>query len=71
MRKTWNFFVGSLAAIATAAVACAPASAQQPRKPNIFMIWGDDIGGFNISAYDQGVVDYRYRPIGPLLEFQR
>jgi len=21
-------------------------------KPNILVIWGDDIGGFNISAYN-------------------
>jgi len=29
------------------------------RKPNILIIWGDDIGGFNISAYNQGVMGYR------------
>jgi len=28
-------------------------------KPNILVIWGDDIGGFNISAYNQGVMGYR------------
>jgi arylsulfatase A-like enzyme len=28
-------------------------------KPNILIIWGDDIGGFNISAYNQGVMGYR------------
>jgi arylsulfatase len=31
----------------------------QPRKPNILIIWGDDIGGFNISAYNQGVMGYK------------
>jgi arylsulfatase A-like enzyme len=31
----------------------------QARKPNILVIWGDDIGGFNISAYNQGVMGYR------------
>jgi arylsulfatase A-like enzyme len=35
------------------------AHAQQARKPNILIIWGDDIGGFNISAYNQGVMGYR------------
>ncbi len=31
----------------------------QARKPNILVIWGDDIGGFNISAYNQGMMGYR------------
>src|SRR5690349_24205024 len=29
------------------------------RKPNILIIWGDDIGWFNISAYNQGIMGYR------------
>jgi arylsulfatase A-like enzyme len=37
------------------AAQAAPPSA----KPNILVIWGDDIGGFNISAYNQGVMGYR------------
>jgi len=36
----------ALALTATAGWAQAPA-----RKPNILVIWGDDIGQFNISAY--------------------
>jgi len=40
--------------MATGAFAQAPA-----RKPNILVIWGDDIGGFNISAYNHGVMGYR------------
>ena len=28
-------------------------------KPNILVIWGDDIGGFNISAYNRGMMGYR------------
>lgn len=28
-------------------------------KPNILIIWGDDIGGFNISAENQGRMGYR------------
>jgi len=34
------------------------ASAQQ-KKPNILVIWGDDIGQSNISAYSMGVMGYR------------
>jgi len=29
------------------------------KKPNILIIWGDDIGGFNISAYNMGMMGYR------------
>jgi arylsulfatase len=28
-------------------------------KPNILVIWGDDIGGFNISANNQGMMGYK------------
>ncbi len=37
----------------------APVQAQAADKPNILIIWGDDIGGFNISAYNQGLMGYR------------
>ena len=30
-----------------------------PRKPNILVIWGDDIGQSNISAYSKGMMGYR------------
>jgi hypothetical protein len=36
-----------------------PAQAQEARKPNILVIWGDDIGWYNISAYNLGVMGYR------------
>jgi arylsulfatase len=40
-----------------------PAQAQQPapsgRRPNILVIFGDDIGQTNISAYSFGVMGYR------------
>jgi arylsulfatase len=35
------------------------AQAQAQTKPNILVIWGDDIGGFNISAYNQGMMGYK------------
>ena len=34
-----------------------PAIAQD--KPNILIIWGDDIGQYNISAYNMGVMGYK------------
>ena len=30
-----------------------------PRKPNVLVIWGDDIGQFNVSAYNMGMMGYR------------
>jgi hypothetical protein len=32
-----------------------PASAAQ-KKPNILVLWGDDIGRFNISTYNGGTI---------------
>ncbi|MEH6581515.1 MAG: arylsulfatase [Halioglobus sp.] len=34
-------------------------SALAADKPNILIIWGDDIGPFNISAYNMGIMGYR------------
>jgi arylsulfatase A-like enzyme len=31
----------------------------QSAKPNFLFIWGDDIGPFNISAYNRGVMGYK------------
>jgi arylsulfatase len=47
------------AALFAALVTFGSAAQAQARKPNILVIWGDDIGGFNISAYNQGVMGYR------------
>jgi hypothetical protein len=42
-----------------AAVICADVASAEERKPNILVIWGDDIGQFNISAYNRGMMGYR------------
>jgi arylsulfatase len=31
----------------------------QTKKPNILILWGDDIGWFNISAYNHGIMGYK------------
>jgi arylsulfatase len=36
-----------------------PGVAQQQQKPNIVIIWGDDIGQSNISAYSRGMMGYQ------------
>jgi len=38
-------------------LAATPAMAQ--KKPNILIIWGDDIGQFNVSAYNMGMMGYK------------
>ncbi len=37
----------------------APVLAQDAKKPNILILWGDDIGEYNISAYNLGMMGYR------------
>ena len=50
----------SLVAVLFAICVTAPAVAQtKQKKPNILVIWGDDIGIHNISAYNLGVMGYR------------
>jgi arylsulfatase len=54
---------GLLSTAQTASAQAQPrTSAQAPtggQRPNILVIWGDDIGQFNISAYNQGMMGYR------------
>jgi hypothetical protein len=57
MKNTRSLRFGMLALFAAVMVAGAPASAQQ-QKPNIIIIWGDDIGQSNISAYSRGLMGY-------------
>ncbi len=50
-------FVGILS-MALAAMLAAPAFAEE-KQPNILVIWGDDIGQSNVSAYTHGMVGYK------------
>jgi arylsulfatase A-like enzyme len=47
-----------LATMAMMIGAVAPARAAD-KKPNILVIWGDDIGYWNVSAYNQGMMGYK------------
>jgi arylsulfatase len=49
------------AALLAAALSATPAAAQQPAaqaKPNVLVIWGDDIGTWNISHNNRGMMGY-------------
>jgi arylsulfatase len=50
---------GQLLALATRKEAVAAEAAQAGRKPNILVIFGDDIGQSNVSAYTMGLMGYR------------
>jgi len=54
--------VAASAVSVSSAIKVVQAQAQQPaqsgRKPNILVIWGDDIGIANISAYSNGLMGY-------------
>ena len=52
----WAAFVALLASFVLVSGASAQA---QDKKPNILIIWGDDIGQSNISAYSHGVMGYK------------
>jgi arylsulfatase len=41
------------------AQAADPPAAKGAKKPNIVVIWGDDIGYWNVSAYNQGMMGYK------------
>ena len=53
--------LGWLAVVAALFACAAPVQAQpksKPKPPNILVIWGDDIGWQNVSAYGMGTMGY-------------
>src|SRR5271168_2270377 len=55
-----RWFLGLTAGLVLALGVITPTLAQAPaKKPNILIIWGDDIGYWNVSAYNQGMMGYR------------
>ena len=49
----------ALAAKADTKTAVATPAESQQQKPNIVIIWGDDIGQTNVSAYSKGMMGYK------------
>jgi arylsulfatase A-like enzyme len=68
-RATWSYdmklkvlLTSATALLAVGLIATPPAAAQTPapaRTPNIVVIMGDDIGWFNVGAYNQGIMSGR------------
>jgi len=50
----WSLLMASVALFAAFATAQAA-----DKKPNFLILWGDDIGWFNISAYNMGMMGYK------------
>ncbi len=50
----FQLFIGLLIGLFAATSALA-----QAKKPNILIIWGDDIGQFNVGAYNMGMMGYK------------
>ena len=44
---------------------------QSQKKPNILIIWGDDIGWSNVSAYNLGIMGSAHTPQMPQPEVLR
>ena len=59
MRNLWNnakYWCGGFVLVA---LMTSTSFAADEKKPNILIIWGDDIGYWNISAYNQGMMGYK------------
>jgi arylsulfatase len=57
-KNRWFAGLAVVALVCAAMVAASPAGAAD-KKPNIVIIWGDDIGQSNISAYSHGLMGYQ------------
>ncbi len=64
MVRAMRIIVGALFVLTLGTVA----SARAQDSPNILIIWGDDIGWFNVSAYNDGMMGYRTPNIDRIAE---
>jgi arylsulfatase A-like enzyme len=61
MQRRTSIAIGTiaLAAVLGDVASAAAQGTAAGRKPNILVMWGDDIGVHNISAYSNGIMGYR------------
>ena len=55
---SWKMFTVTVMAVLGLCLA-SPAVYAAKGKPNIVVIWGDDVGYWNVSAYNQGMMGYQ------------
>jgi arylsulfatase A-like enzyme len=55
---SWKTFTVAVVAVLGLCIVCPIAFAAKD-KPNILVIWGDDVGYWNVSAYNQGMMGYQ------------
>ena len=58
VKDLWFAGLAAAALVCAVLIAATPAAAAD-KKPNIVIIWGDDIGQSNISAYSHGLMGYK------------
>lgn len=58
MKKHLRNFLAAMLGIAVMGSVVPPLQAQG-KKPNILVIWGDDVGYWNVSAFNQGMMGYK------------
>jgi len=59
MKKFLSFTALGVAVVMAIAILSNGTLARAAEKPNILVVWGDDVGQSNISAYTKGLVGYR------------
>jgi len=57
--RGWILALGAIALAFTLTVGGFPEAQAQQQKPNILVIFSDDIGQSNISAYTHGLMGYK------------
>ncbi len=58
-RITRSLAAATLAVLALALPAAAQTAAPAAKQPNILVLFGDDVGYWNVSAYNRGMMGYR------------
>jgi arylsulfatase A-like enzyme len=56
IRRSVRFAAGLVGAACLAALGMSAGAIAQDKQPNILIIWGDDVGMWNISAYHRGMM---------------
>ncbi len=67
-KSTTIFFWSFVCLVSLGAIGLVTPVQAQTKKPNILVIWGDDVGWSNVSAYNMGMMGYRTPNIDRIAE---